>query len=107
MKKRSGPFSHHPREAASHPYRKDCCSFLNRSLFCSAITSCSHRQYLPYLWTSPQKRHEGRVGCLLYCIVSIHLCSASCSAHQSEALPVRQTQREESSLEKTKKHTLL
>jgi len=31
----------------------------------------------------------------LYCIVSIHLCSASCSAHQSEALPVRETQREE------------
>src|SRR6218665_610621 len=33
----------------------------------------------------------------LYCIVSIHLYSASCSAHQSEALPVRETQREESS----------
>src|SRR6218665_3500768 len=32
----------------------------------------------------------------LYCIVSIHLCIASCSAHQSEALPVRETQREES-----------
>src|SRR6218665_568477 len=35
---------------------------------------------------------------VLYCIVSIHLYSASCSAHQSEALPVRETQREESSL---------
>ena len=35
---------------------------------------------------------------ILYCIVSIHLYSASCSAHQSEALPVRETQREESSL---------
>src|SRR6218665_3901769 len=34
----------------------------------------------------------------LYCIVSIHLYSASCSAHQSEALPVRETQREESNL---------
>ena len=34
---------------------------------------------------------------LLYCIVSIHLYSASCSAHQPEALPVRETQREESS----------
>jgi len=33
----------------------------------------------------------------LYCIVSIHLYSASCSAHQSEALPVRETQREKSS----------
>ena len=32
-----------------------------------------------------------------YCIVSIHLYSASCSAHQSEALPVRETMREESS----------
>ena len=31
----------------------------------------------------------------LYCIVSIHLDSASCSAHQLEALPVRETQREE------------
>ena len=30
---------------------------------------------------------------LLYCIVSIHLHSASCSAQQSEALPVRETQR--------------
>jgi len=33
---------------------------------------------------------------VLYCIVSIHLYSASCSAHQSEALPVREIQREES-----------
>ena|SRR6218665_3407449 len=32
---------------------------------------------------------------ILYCIVSIYLYSASCSAHQSEALPVRETQREE------------
>src|SRR6218665_677681 len=40
---------------------------------------------------------------LLYCIVSIHLYSASCSAHQSEALPVQRTQREESSLERTKR----
>jgi len=35
---------------------------------------------------------------VLYCIVSIHLYSASCSAHQSEALPVRETQREENSV---------
>ena len=40
----------------------------------------------------------------LYCIVSIHSYSASCSAHQSEALPVRETKREESSLERTKRH---
>ena|SRR6218665_1751134 len=33
---------------------------------------------------------------LLYCIVSIHLYSASCGAHQSEALPMRETQTEES-----------
>src|SRR6218665_3881931 len=32
---------------------------------------------------------------LLYCFVSIHLYSASCSAHQSEALPVREIQKEE------------
>src|SRR6218665_2713445 len=28
---------------------------------------------------------------VLYCIVSIHLYNASCSAHQSEVLPVRET----------------
>src|SRR6218665_1932402 len=43
----------------------------------------------------------------LYCIVFIHLYSASCSAHQSEALPVRETQREESSVERTKGGTWL
>ena len=32
---------------------------------------------------------------VLYCIVSIHLYSASCSAHQSEAVPVREAYREE------------
>src|SRR6218665_3378132 len=42
---------------------------------------------------------------VLYCIVSINLYSASCSAHQSESLPVRETQREESSLERTKRRT--
>src|SRR6218665_1797180 len=40
---------------------------------------------------------------VLYCFISIHLYSAFCSAHQSEALPVRETQREESSLERTKR----
>src|SRR6218665_3241768 len=40
---------------------------------------------------------------LLYCIVSMRLYSASCSALTSEALPVRGTQREESSLERTKR----
>jgi len=43
---------------------------------------------------------------VLYCI-SIHLYSASCCAHQSEVLPVRETQREESSLERTKRGTWL
>src|SRR6218665_1632442 len=43
---------------------------------------------------------EAKTLCIvLYCIVSIYLYSASCSAHQSEALPVRETQREESSVE--------
>src|SRR6218665_2655123 len=40
-----------------------------------------------------------------YCIVSMHLYSASYSAQQSEAFPVRETQREESSLERTKRGT--
>ena len=35
---------------------------------------------------------------VLYCVVSIHLYNASCSGHQSEALPVRETQREERSM---------
>ena len=43
---------------------------------------------------------------LLYCIVAKHLYSASCSEHQSEALPMRETQREESRLEKTKNRHL-
>ena len=30
----------------------------------------------------------------MYCIVSIHLYSASCSTHKSEALPVRETRRD-------------
>src|SRR6218665_3768890 len=48
------------------------------------------------------------VNCILfYSILSIHLYSAFCSAHQSEALPVRETQREESSLERTKRGTCL
>src|SRR6218665_1045642 len=38
-----------------------------------------------------------------YCMVMYHLYSASCSAHQSEALPVQKTQGEESSLERTKR----
>jgi len=44
---------------------------------------------------------------VLYCIVSIPLYSASCSAQQSEALPVGETQREERSLERTKRGTWL
>jgi len=46
-------------------------------------------------------------GGVLYCIVSIHLYRASCSAHQLEALPVQETQREEISLERTKRGTWL
>jgi len=44
---------------------------------------------------------------ILYCIVFIHLYSASCSVHQSEALPLRETQREESNLERMKGGTWL
>ena len=51
--------------------------------------------------TPEQKPREPLRDCIvLYCIVSINLYSASCSAHQSEALPVRETQREESREEK-------
>src|SRR6218665_1507229 len=48
-------------------------------------------------WMTPSicVRKYNRV---LYCIVFIHLYGASCSAHQSEALPVRETQIEESSV---------
>ena len=38
-----------------------------------------------------------------YCIVSIHLYSASYSAHQSETLPVRETQREEKAVLRERK----
>jgi len=43
----------------------------------------------------------------LYCIVSIHLYSASRIARQSEALPLQKTQREESSLQRTTRCTWL
>src|SRR5688572_545293 len=39
----------------------------------------------------------------IYCIVSINFNSASRSAHQSEALPVRKTQRKERGLQTTKR----
>src|SRR6218665_3671367 len=39
-----------------------------------------------------------QTNCIVYCIVSIHLFGTACSAHQSEALKVRETRREESSL---------
>ena len=42
---------------------------------------------------------------ILYCIASIHLYSASRSSHQSEALPVLETQRKERGLETTKRGT--
>src|SRR6218665_2180918 len=43
---------------------------------------------------------------VLYCIVSIHLYSAACSAHQSEALPVRETQREKRAVLRERKEAL-
>ena len=42
---------------------------------------------------------------VLYCIVSTRLYSASYSANQTKALPVREIQREDSSLERTKRGT--
>src|SRR6218665_455735 len=48
-----------------------------------------------------------RIQWLLYCIVSIHLYSASGSVQQSETLPMQKTQREENSLERTKRGTWL
>jgi len=44
-----------------------------------------------------------RTTVIMYCIVSIHLYSASCSENQSEALPVRETQREEQNEKKEEK----
>jgi len=58
------------------------------------------QQTLLYLWDRKATDFINR-----YCIVSIHLYSASYSAHQSEALHVRETQREESSLERMKRGT--
>ena len=52
-------------------------------------------------------RRVMNISAMMYCIVSIHLYSASSSAHQSEALPVRETQGEESSLERAKRGTWL
>src|SRR6218665_4138264 len=51
--------------------------------------------------------HHGLRGmdALLYCMYCIHLYSASCSAYQSEALPMRETKREEKSLERRKTGT--
>src|SRR6218665_2446615 len=43
----------------------------------------------------------------LYCIYTFYIAFLPCSAHQSEALPMRETQREESSLERTKIDTWL
>jgi len=43
----------------------------------------------------------------LYCIVSMRLYSASCSAYQSKVLSVEETQSEGNSLERTKKDTWL
>src|SRR6218665_3870755 len=57
--------------------------------------------------TSAHSSRQNEEQTVLYCIVSVHLYSASCSAHQTEALPVRETQREESSLERTKRGTRL
>src|SRR6218665_1202748 len=45
--------------------------------------------------------------CIVLCLYSIHLYSASRSAHQSEALPVRETQKEDTSLERMKRGTWL
>src|SRR6218665_3754127 len=63
------------------------------------------RQELLLMMMMMMMRMRMRMMIVLYCIVSINLYSASCSAHQSEALPVRETQREESSLERTKRRT--
>src|SRR6218665_3471487 len=64
------------------------------SLFCKLVEPKLHQSCF-------------RIVYYMNCIVSIHLYSASCSGHQSEALPVRETQREESSLQRTKRGTLL
>src|SRR6218665_2629263 len=67
-----------------------------RSCLCK-VSSRQQRGGFPVIyrkWKSPTRTTTTHC-IVLYCIVSINLYSASCSAHQSEALPVRETQREE------------
>src|SRR6218665_2245325 len=64
---------------------------------------CMHVSNPKEMQTSIYVPHSSSIRCFqLYCIVFIHLYSASCSAHQSEVLPVRETHREESSLQRNK-----
>ena len=69
----------------------------------------SWANFLPWPVFEPRTSHltVQHATARLYCIVSIHLYNAFCSAHQSEALPVRETQREESSLKRMKRGTWL
>src|SRR6218665_3544736 len=73
------------------------CSFIPASAQQHSVHVTYNKEPVPgkYTWNIV---HVPVYNIVLYCIVSIHLYSASCSAHQSEALPVRETQREESML---------
>src|SRR6218665_3643344 len=89
----------------------------SNNLFASVHTDCiilrsvkfddETRKYYFYYFNYATLHRPVLVVLFLYCIVSIHLYSASFSAHQSEALSVRETQRAESSLERTKRGTWL
>jgi len=77
------------------------------SLLCQLTCICMYICTISIFVFNITKILKTNIEIVLYYIVSIHLYSTSCSAHQSEALPVRETQREESSLERTKGGTWL
>jgi len=63
--------------------------------------------HIPAWYGGSRGVHRERGQHTSYCIVSIHLYITSCSAYRSKAYPVRETQREESSLERSKRGTVM
>jgi len=62
----------------------------------SCFLACWHMYYRTTLAWSACSRIMLKSAIVLYCIYTLHLYGASCSANQSEALPMLETQREES-----------
>ena len=77
------------------------------SLLCQLTCICMYICTISIFVFNITKILKTNIEIVLYYIVSIHLYSTSYSAHQSEALPVRETQGEESSLERTRRGTWL